>query len=331
NGFLMLVINDIHRVEFTNGRGTEIILTDLQGEDIRQNEMIPHFKKNDYCTGIIRGAQSVGNIFYGDPMDYSLPVSTDNNSDYNYDYNENAYDWSSPPWYERGIWPIYLMLCGIMLGFYCIFLLIAFLTKDYYKRYHRLKFFTILIVPILFPIPMLPLLILNRYFMKKWRDTERFSEKTGTFMFKLDEQSDDKHLTGGQISEEIIKSIDYDVWVTDDNIDGSSEVVVLAYKKWFTKYKKCPSCKYTTYFKEYDRVISAATYSSSGTGERKYACKNCSHTKVTRYTIPKKVKSKSSSSSGGYSSGGGGRSSSSGGGGSWGGGSTGGGGGGSSW
>ena len=101
------------------------------------------------------------------------------------------------------------------------------------------------------------------------------------------------------------------------------------------KYRKCPKCKRITYTKDYDRVITSATYSSSGTGERKYSCKNCNHVKITRYTIPRKTKS--SSGGGGYSGGGysGGSSysssSSSSGGSSWGGGSSGGGGGGSSW
>ena len=162
--------------------------------------------------------------------------------------------------------------------------------------------------------------------MNKWRNTERFSEKTGEFMIKLSETDDDAHLQKGQISEETVKSIDYDVWITADG----SDVLILAYKKWFSKYRKCPKCKFKTYYKEYDRTITAATYSSSGTGERKYSCVNCGHSKVTRYTIPRKQKSSSgggsygggsSYSSGGYSSG---SSSSWGGGSSRGGGSTGG-------
>jgi len=333
NGFLMLVINDIHRVEFTNGRGTEVVLTDLEGEIIRQNQMIPHFKKNDYVTGIIRGVQSVGNVFYPekeyDPI-WDNYEESDNNYNYNYNtsYEDTVYEYNGRAWYEKGLWPIYLLLCAIMLGLYLLFLIIALLTKDYFKKYHRLKFFTLYIVPILFPVPMLPLLALNWYLMNKWRNTERFSEKTGTFMFKLDEESDDAHLKRGQIKEEAIKSIDYDVWVTENDED----VLILGYKRWFSKYRKCPSCKHKTYYKEYDRTISAATYTSSGTGERKYSCVSCGHSKITRYTIPKKVKS-NTSSSGGYSSGGGSYSSGSSGGGgsSWGGGSTGGGGGGSSW
>lgn len=321
NGFLMLVINDVHRVEFINGYGTETVLSDLQGEDIRQNEMIPHFKNNDYVTGVIRGVQGVSDVFYGVPRDYfTEPADYSSNS---YDYPEYESKYERKPWYKRGFMVFYFKICIALSIIYLIVLLLCFLIKDLHKRYHTLKVFTVLIVPILFPIPFVILLFFNKKLMERWRNTERFSEATGTYMIKLDEQSDDKHLKQGQIKEETIKSIDYDVWVTEDD----SEVLILAYKKWFSKYRKCPKCKFKTYYKEYDRVISAATYSSSGTGERKYSCKNCGHSKITTYTIPQKTRS-SSSSSGGYSSGGG---YSGGGGSSFGGGSSGGGGGGSSW
>lgn len=332
NGFLMLIINDVHRVEFINGRGTETILTDLQGEDIRQTEMIPYFKKSDYVTGIIRGVQAVGDVFNNtsDEYSYTAPATSNNNSsgNYNYDYDDYSNYGYNRPWYEDGIGAVYAVLAIILTGIYLILLIISFFIKNLHKRYHVLKFFTILIIPILFPIPFLILYFLNKHLMNKWRDTERISEKTGLYMYKLDEQSDDEHLKSGQITEETIKSIDYDVWVTPEKDD----VLILAYKKWFSKYRKCPKCSHKTYYKEYDRTISAATYSSSGTGERKYSCKSCGHSKVTRYTIPRKQKS-SSSSSGGYSSSSGGysSSSSSSGGSSWGGGSSGGGGGGSSW
>lgn len=332
NGFLCLVINDIHRVEFANGYGTEQVLSDLQGEDIRQNEMIPHFKNNDYTTGIFRGMQAVADVFYGVPPDYYSEIET--SSDYSSDYYDSDYDESgySTPFYKRPLIRFYIKLALFLTGAWLIVLIISFLMKDYHKRYNTLKFFTLLIFPIMFPVPFLGLYFVNKWLMNKWRNAERFSHLTGEFMIKLSESEDDEFLAKGQIKEEVLKSIDYDVWITPDM---KTEVLVLAYKSWFSKYRKCPKCKHKTYNKDYDRVITAATYSSSGRGERKYSCKNCSHSKITTYTIPKKVKS----SSGGYSSSGssysGGSSYSSGssssGGSSWGGGSSGGGGGGSSW
>ena len=160
--------------------------------------------------------------------------------------------------------------------------------------------------------------------MKRWRNTTRFSTRTGEEMHKLDDHGEDKHLNKGQLTEEKVKSIDYDVWVTF----SGSEILILKYKKWFSKYNKCPKCSYKTYFKLYDKTITPATYDSSGTGERCYKCENCGHSKTERYTIPRKTRSSSSGSSGG---GGGYSSSYSSGGSSYGGGSSRGGGSGSRW
>jgi uncharacterized protein len=138
-------------------------------------------------------------------------------------------------------------------------------------------------------------------------------------MRKLDENIDDQYLQKGQITEEQVKSIDYDVWISDE----PGDILILAYKRWFSSYSSCPKCNYKTYYKEYDRIIRSATYSSSGEGERKYVCRHCKHSKITRYTIPRKTKSSSSSSSsrsgsfGGSSSFGGGRSGGGGAGSSW--------------
>ena len=116
--------------------------------------------------------------------------------------------------YEKGIGGFYALICIVLTCIYLLVLGICFLIKNLHKRYHILKFFTILIIPILFPIPFLILYFVNKYLMNRWRDTERISQKTGLYMYKLDEQSDDQHLKSGQITEETIKSIDYDVWVT---------------------------------------------------------------------------------------------------------------------
>jgi len=145
-------------------------------------------------------------------------------------------------------------------------------------------------------------------------------------MIKLSEKEDNAHLSRGQIAEEIVKSIDYDVWVcsaceaneilpfpTIDPefiFDGTS----------FRKIKKCPECDFETFVCKESHILSAATYSSSGRVEVIRKCRNCKHELTEYETIPKKQKS---SSSGGSSGGGGG--------GSFGGGSSGGGGSGGSY
>lgn len=160
----------------------------------------------------------------------------------------------------------------------------------------------------------------------KIRNIPRNCKKCGTKMTKLSEEEDNIHLSKGQISEEIVNSIDYDVWVCP----GCEANAVLKFPSInpeyiykgtsFRKIMACPECKFETFVCKSSRIISEATYSSSGKVEVKRSCAHCKHSAVEYETIPKKQKS----SSGGSSGGGGG-------GGSFGGGSSGGGGSGGSY
>lgn len=214
----------------------------------------------------------------------------------------------------------YLSGAGILFGLFLLTYISTLLIKDPYRKFHTLKIFKLDVFSYIFPFPMYVVDLLVENLLENWRNRVRFSKKTGLEMHKLDEEKDNKYLEKGQVAEEKVKSVDYDVWVSGEPED----VLILRYTTWFSKYSTCSRCKYKTWYLVYDRTISAATYSSSGTGEKKKACAHCGHQSISRYTIPKLNPPSSSSSSGGYSS-----SSSSGG--SWGGGSFGGGGSSSSW
>lgn len=216
---------------------------------------------------------------------------------------------------------IYLAGAAIMFGIFMITYIITLIINDPYRKYHALKVFKLDVFAYIFPFPMFITDMIVENLLESWRNRVRYSKKTGLEMRKLSEIDDNKHLQKGQIKEEQVKSVDYDVWVTDE----ADDILILKYTSWFSKYSTCEKCKYKTWYLVYDKTISSATYSSSGTGEKKKACAHCAHQSITRYTIPKlSPPSSSSSSSGGWSS-----SSSSGG--SWGGGSFGGGGSSSSW
>lgn len=216
----------------------------------------------------------------------------------------------------------YLAGAGILFGFFLLTYLTTLAIKDPYDKYNTLRTFKLDVWAYVFPLPMYVVDMVVENLLENWRNRVRFSKKTGLEMHKLDEEKDNAYLEKGQITEEKIKSVDYDVWVSGEPDD----ILILKYTTWFTKYSSCDKCRYKTWYLEYDRTISAATYSSSGTGEKKKACAHCGHQTITRYTIPKLTPPSSSSSSSG-----GGYSSSSSGGGSWGGGSSGGGGSSSSW
>ena len=326
NGLLILFVMDQRRIEFETGYAMEQVLSDATCYEIQQQFMVPRFKEGLYGQGMIDGVDATIRILKGESEVLIPATGAETIEEHEANYPD---DYSNSTFYHRnrGLMNFYIVLSSISVLLFFVLLLFALFKKDYFIRYQLLRVFRLYIWFIIIPVPFVGIYIWVKKMTDAWRITPRISAKTGLLMHKLSETEDDQYLEKGQIAEETVKSIDYDVWVSGEEGD----VLIQKYKRWFSKYNSCPNCKYKTYYKEYDIVITAATYSSSGTGERKYCCTNCGHSKTTRYTIPRKTKSSSSSSSssswgGGSSSWGGG-----GGGGSWGGGSSGGGGAGSSW
>ena len=138
---------------------------------------------------------------------------------------------------------------------------------------------------------------------RRWRrDRPRTCPNDGNQMRRLDEKWDDSHLDPGQVTEERLKSVDYDVWVCD----RCDHVRVESYRAWFSGYGPCRSCKARTLEADSTTLVSATTTS---TGKRRidYHCHNCQDSWSVTRTIPRKSSSSSSSGSfgGGSSSGGG--------------------------
>lgn len=166
----------------------------------------------------------------------------------------------------------------------------------------------------IFPLPFAFLYGAYKQRMLFYRNHPRDCKQCGGVLTKLDEHGDDKFLSKGQLIEENLKSVDYDVWLCK----ACQATESLIYPNSNSKYTSCPKCNFKTYHVVSNRTLRSATEYSEGQGEEIKACKHCAHRDVRKYTIAKIVKSSSSSSS--SSSGG-----------SWGGGSSSGGGASSSW
>lgn len=135
-----------------------------------------------------------------------------------------------------------------------------------------------------------------------------------------------KYLQKSHLNEEKIKSISYEIW---QNVNSQNIKLVAWRGTAYKKYYDCPKCKFHTLTKTYTKTVRAATYSSSGVGEKVQDCENCGYQQSFGTVILPKLERSSSSSGSSFSSGSSSASSSSGG--SWGGGRSGGGGAGGSW
>lgn len=325
DGLLVLFVMDQRRIEFETGYGTEQILTDYQCVQLQQEHMIPHFKNSDYSAGLVAGAEAIQQVLRGQVIDRQMVQSIEE--------EQIAYEQEllvEQQNRQRNLIVGVTAWHAVGLILFLIALLIARFRQDPYDKYNTIKYFGVWIWAVLFPITHIFVVIFAKKLKQRYRDMIRFSSKTDEIMRKLSEEDEDEYLSRGQVTEELVKSVDYDVWITDK----SDDVLVLAYRPLFSKYSTCPKCHFKTYFKVYDRQIVAPSYVSAGRGERKHECANCKHIDVKSYHIPRLRRSNRTSSGGswsGSSSSGGSFGGGSFGGGSFGGGSSGGGGGGSSW
>jgi uncharacterized protein len=190
-------------------------------------------------------------------------------------------------------------------------------AKDYHAvySYYQQKQSLFSAMRFLFPIPFAFMYGAYKRKMAFVREHPRECKQCGQSLAKLNEQDDNQFLSPGQVTEENLKSVDYDVWFCN----GCKNQESFIYPNVNTKYSVCSKCNFTTYYLVSNRTIRSATTMSEGHGEEIKACKFCNHRDVRTYTIPKVVKSSSGSSSSSSS------------GGSWGGGRSGGGGASSSW
>ena len=310
NGLLIFTVMDQRRTEFETGYGMEGVLPDVVCYRIGMQELVPEFKEGRYGQGLINAVERI-KLTLEDPEAAEEITANPN-------VKNNPYGGS-------GVSPgmAFLMIYGLaslVFGLVFVGRIINVIRnkEEVYDKYLDLKKIHYVFILFLIPIPYIFIYLFLNSRLKKMRYQPRFSRTTGAPMRLLSEQEEDEYLEKGQVTEEEIGTADYDVWVTEEGDD----VLILRYKKRFTKYKKCPKCGYVTYYHAQSKTIKQATYHSTGKRMIVHRCKNCNHSDVKYQIIPKKTQS-SNSGGGGFSGGGGG--------GSWGGGSSGGGGAGVSW
>jgi uncharacterized protein len=139
----------------------------------------------------------------------------------------------------------------------------------------------------------------------------------GARMTRLDEAGDDVYLDSGQKLEELLNSVDYDIW----KCPNCNNHDLYRYPSLLSRLQRCPQCGYRTVRTSSTTLVAATTHS---TGQKQVTkdCNNCHFHSEEIVVIPRISQSSGSSSGGGgsHSSGGsfgGGRSSGGGASGSW--------------
>jgi uncharacterized protein len=303
NGLLILSVMDQRRTEFETGYGMEAVLPDIYCYRIGMQELVPSFREEKYGEGILKALTRISEILQDPDMSADIRAEISGEKEQPFEFNIR-YLWFFVAFNAFVVFLIMLRLRWIFQN-----------KDDLYDKYLAVRPWMSLFFLILSPLLYLPLFFYLKNVLKKLRAHPRYSKVNGKPMHRLAEGEEDAYLKRGQITEEHVGSVDYDVWVTDEGDD----VQILAYLSRFSGYSTCKQCRYKTFHHEKTVVLKAATYSSSGLEEKRYHCKNCDYRESRQVVIPQKVRS--SGGSGGSSRGGG----------SWGGGRSGGGGAGVGW
>lgn len=113
-----------------------------------------------------------------------------------------------------------------------------------------------------------------------------------TKMSRLSENDDDAYLELGAQLEEIVGSVNYDVW----KCSTCERYKIVRFDKWFSGYGACRSCGYKT-LESVRAIESSATEHTTGRARITYKCETCDFKEVKYETIPRITPADHSSSS----------------------------------
>ncbi len=271
NGLLLLFVNDQRKIRFEVGYGMEGVLPDAICKRIQSQRMIPYFREGNYNQGMVAGVATVVDILSSPEAAQELFATQS---------NEQLDFWKT-------LLRNYLLFMGVVT---CLFLFYLYsVTKqtkgeNEYSQYLSLnsaRRYTLLAACI-FPFTMLwvHLWLLAR--LHRLRNKKRICSCCNTPMRKLNEEEDNNYLSPQENTEELLKSVDYDVWLCSQC--GDTEVY--RYDKVYSNFTTCPYCQAKAFRLTCDHIVAHPTHFSQGAGEKKYSCNHCHREQIQRYAIP---------------------------------------------
>jgi uncharacterized protein len=348
NGLLVLHVLDQRRLEIETGYGMEGLLPDLKTYWIANDIAVPFFKEGSFADGHLEVVRALARAIRQPDIGHDELISSlGSTPGANQDalpqipkYDEIALRHTS--FIERAWRSLWTPLALLMLAALSWYLLQAVYTlrtrrmppsqrrQVYLGKFRYLQYASVLPAGVaafvlecartgtfFSPWPVLgvsafSVAVIRNYRLVKLRKEPRVCA-CGQAMRQLSEKADNAHLEPGQSAEELIKSVDYDVWLCGC---GKTQIEAYAGDK---PGERCEKCGYRTDRPIKRRTLQSATTSSQGLREVTYACAHCQHQRTVEETIAAistssssdsgssgSSSSSSSSSFGGGSSGGGG-------------------------
>ncbi len=287
NGVLLLVAPNERRMRIEVGYGIEPLLDDARCGEIRDQHVIPYFKRNDYAGGIKSGARALADAILADPA----AARGDPNSG----------PMLARRAYNRAVLATYAVAAAACVLFLASLVVVA-------KRiYNTVGFASLsaiaagLIAVAAYLLTRLPrpgelwpwfvgastatVAAWGYNFAKYRRYGPHHCSKCGTRLELLSEQDEDPKLSSVQLLEEKIGSVNYDVWICPACLNNDTQ----RYINSFSKFRDCPSCEARTYKEDPQRTIIPATTLASGEAEIEGRCVSCNYKSVRKVRLPRVV------------------------------------------
>ena len=268
-GLLFLFVENQRAIKIETGTGIEGILPDATCNRILEEVMFPYFKRGNYDVGFEQGISAITNQVTTQSALEELFLNTNST-------RNNLFTFFST---------------YFIISFIVFVLLLLWITKvmnnltgDNEHRYHQVELPSAIvsIFGYVFPLPI--------YFLARWTKNKRKSlrekpmrcSRCDTTMRLLSEQEEDPYLKSSQISEELVKSVDYDVWLCESC--HNTKILRYTLSSHFTS---CPQCGSLTYKLDHDKILFPATSLAAGEGVKSYSCRHCKFTNRQHYSIPR--------------------------------------------
>ena len=273
DGVLILVAVDDREMRIELGRGYTPP-DDVTAKNVIENQMLPAFRQDDYGGGILRGIDAlIAELYPNFPRTNTAPTTSPS-------ANQVTPRPAPLPRPTRYTTPFFSQPAGLLTSLAALVVALGG-GAIAVRRARRFRA----------------------------RDCHNCKHS----LTRLDELDDDVYLDSGQQTEEVLKSVDYDIW----HCANCNEYELNPFPTLFSGYKSCPECGYRTLLVS-DHVLVAPTCHSGGITDIREACQfdKCSyHHTYTMHTPQRNCddssssftssSSSSSSFSGGSSSGGG--------------------------
>ncbi len=308
NGVLFLIAPKERRLRIEVGYGLEPLLTDSLCGEIRDSQIIPRFKANDYPAGILAGTRRIAKVLLSDPA-------------------AARGDPNSGPMLARAA-RRNASIATIAVAASALLLLVLAIVVASWRLYATVSFLlvsivglAVLAVAVYFnlraPPEGLPMSLFGGAGVASlaalgfnWKRYRRFGphgcSKCGTQLELLSEQEEDPKLSSVQRLEEKIGSVDYDVWICTACLNTDTE----RYIKMFSGFQDCTACQARTFKEDSPVTVREATTTSTGMSHIEGRCVACNHKTLRKVAIPMISTTDTSSSSfgsgGGFGGGGGG-------------------------